>query len=322
MAFHDKLSAANTPNRRLKTSHAFHCSMMDGALDRFRAAFDSVQLNSPSIPFISCVTGTWITEQQACDPGYWVSQLRAPVRFSAGVRELLKDDYAQLECGPGRTLTTLAQQQSGPGHVLIPSLTPAEKDETLAILRAAGQAWLCGIPIDAGGLFAEECPRRIPLPTYPFERRRFWLEDQHAAEEVGQQMAAVESPAGFRQPRPELAAPYVAPAQGAESAIARLFEELLGLEAVGVNDAFLDLGGDSLIAVRLANRLRDELGMEITVQRILEAGTVAMLSKCAGRAKPETNQAAALKLLETVKAMSSEQIKKALESRYATQSSR
>src|SRR6202000_1091648 len=97
--------------RRLHTSHAFHSPMMDPALPAFAAAVRAVRLSPPSIPFLSNLTGTWITAAQATDPDYWTQHLRQPVRFAAAVEEVFADPRRiLLEVGPGRTLATLASR--------------------------------------------------------------------------------------------------------------------------------------------------------------------------------------------------------------------
>ena len=97
----------------LHTSHAFHSEMMEPILKDYAGHVKKIELKSPRIPFISNVTGTWITEQEAMDPDYWSSHIRSTVRFADGIRELLKtEDQIMLEVGPGRTLKTLAMQHS------------------------------------------------------------------------------------------------------------------------------------------------------------------------------------------------------------------
>src|SRR5262249_14189287 len=99
--------------RRLETSHAFHSLMMDPMLDRFAAELREIEMLSPRIPFLSNVTGTWITAEQAIDPDYWVRHVRSTVLFGEGIANLLKadPDWAALEVGPGHTLGRLSKQQ-------------------------------------------------------------------------------------------------------------------------------------------------------------------------------------------------------------------
>lgn len=173
--------------RLLHTDHAFHSPMMEGAIAPFIEAVSQATLHPPNIPFISSVTGTWITPAEATDPHYWGRQIRQTVRFSEGITELLQlANPVFLEVGPGRTLTTLTKQHFAPDaqqsqlpptiHTL-PHPKSAESD-IAQLTSAVAQLWEIGLPVNwAGG---ERRCRRIPLPTYPFEKQRYWVPFNHA----------------------------------------------------------------------------------------------------------------------------------------------
>ncbi|MEG3973096.1 beta-ketoacyl synthase N-terminal-like domain-containing protein [Microcoleus sp. herbarium8] len=167
--------------RRLHTSHAFHSEMMQPILEQFALAIKKVKLNPPQIPFISNVTGTWITENEVTNPSYWSKHLRQTVRFSAGISELLKQPEAIfLEVGPGRTLSSLTKRHLEPDakHLVLTSLRhPQEKLSDVALLlNALGRLWMAGVKIDWSGFSTHESRHRLPLPTYPFERQRYWID--------------------------------------------------------------------------------------------------------------------------------------------------
>lgn len=165
----------------LHTSHAFHSAMMDPALERFAQRVRQVALHPPQIPYISNVSGDWITTAEAADPAYWARHLRQTVRFSDGLRRMLQNPaYILLEIGPGRTLANFARQhpEKKASHVIAHSL-PAPKDEQASdecLLTNVGKLWLAGVPIAWTALHASEQRRRLPLPTYPFERQRHWID--------------------------------------------------------------------------------------------------------------------------------------------------
>ena len=169
--------------RRLHTSHAFHSAMMEPILAEFVDQFKTISPKAPQRPFISNVTGTWITGAEAVDPQYWARHLRQTVRFGDGVRELLKQpDTVLLEVGPGQTLSLLARQQTNPtaapsAFSSLRRLQDANADETV-ILNTLGQLWLAGVHIDWRDVHMHEQRRRVPLPTYPFERQRYWVDAQ------------------------------------------------------------------------------------------------------------------------------------------------
>ena len=184
------LQAQGATVHRLHVSHAFHSAMVEPMLPAFEQALRSVRLNAPAVPFVSNVTGRWITPEEATNPAYWLRHLRCTVRFADGVAELLADpSLVLLEVGPGQTLSTLAQRhakaqdtQGRPARVVLPSAPRIASqggvqeagEDTLA--RAVGRLWLAGVEVDWAALRTGERRRRVPLPTYPFEKQRFWVE--------------------------------------------------------------------------------------------------------------------------------------------------
>ena len=169
--------------RWLATSHAFHSAMLAPIADELTALVRSIPLRPPQIPYLSNVSGDWITAEEATDPTYWARHLCGTVRFADGVARLLADpQQVLLELGPGQALGSFVKQH--------PSCTREQLGQVLASLRGAhertsdlayllttlGRLWLLDVPIDWEGFSGREQRRRIPLPTYPFERQRFWIE--------------------------------------------------------------------------------------------------------------------------------------------------
>ena len=141
------------------------------------------------MPFLSNVTGTWITDAEATDPSYWGRHLRQPVRFAAGVEALLQDPRrVLLEVGPGRTLGGLVKQHPacGADRLVVSSLRHPQQTEsdTTSILTALGQLWVGGLSIDWPKFYGAERRRRVVLPTYPFERKRHWIDARAAGPRV------------------------------------------------------------------------------------------------------------------------------------------
>ncbi len=177
----NRLEELNKDCSILHTSHAFHSRMLDPILERFRTYISGLTFNAPQIPYISNVTGDWIRKEQAVNPDYWVSHLRGTVRFSKGVKQLMKNpDIVFLEVGPGRVLRTLSAQnlEKAKTHVVVSSVSPpsSRHSDLEYILSSLGRLWLHGVKVDWEKLWERGRQCRIPLPTYPFERRRHWLE--------------------------------------------------------------------------------------------------------------------------------------------------
>jgi acyl transferase domain-containing protein/thioesterase domain-containing protein/acyl carrier protein len=188
-AWQSRLTEQGVSCLRVHTSHAFHSEMMEPILEPFAEQVNAVNLEPPKIPYISNVTGTWITAVEATSPSYWTRHLRKTVHFAAGLHELLQDPgRILLEVGPGRTLSTLAGRhpQKATGQVVLSSLRhPQDQVSDVAfLLHTLGQLWLAGLQVDWSGFYAHERRHRHPLPTYPFERQRYWVEPQKQAYEV------------------------------------------------------------------------------------------------------------------------------------------
>lgn len=175
-----RLQADGVECTRLHTSHAFHSGMMDAAVPQFVRAVSKATLKPPTLPYISNVTGRWIEASEATDPQYWGRQLRQAVRFADGVAELLKrDQRVFLEVGPGQTLAPLVRHQargrtaqavfSSMRHVRQPG------SDGVTLLTALGRLWVVGVDVDWSAFYDGETRRRVPLPTYAFQRQRYWV---------------------------------------------------------------------------------------------------------------------------------------------------
>src|SRR5215213_1599628 len=284
-AAEERLTAAGHVCRRLQTSHAFHSALMEPAVERFLALFEGIELHPPEIPYLSNVTGGWITAEEATDPAYWAEHLRGTVRFADAVAELWREPGRVLvEVGPGQTLSSWALQQSSASGVALPTLRHAfERTDDLAfLLQTVGRLWLTGLRPDWPAFWADQPRRRVPLPTYPFERRRYWIEPRTELavppEALVPASAAMAAGPGRRHARPSLHVPYAPPRDAAERRVVEILGELLRLETVGIHDSFFDLGGDSLLATHLVARLNQELGAELTLRSIFESPTAAELA--------------------------------------------
>jgi acyl transferase domain-containing protein/acyl carrier protein len=168
--------------RRLQSSHAFHSHMMEAIAKSFTELVKTINLQPPQLPYLSNVTGTWITADQATDPNYWTKHLCQPVLFADGLKELWKQHKPiLLEVGPGQTLSSLAMQcldEQSADKVVLPSLRDSynQQSDRRFLLNTLGQLWLSGIQIEWSRFYAHERRQRIPLPTYPFERQRYWID--------------------------------------------------------------------------------------------------------------------------------------------------
>ncbi|MFV2196813.1 beta-ketoacyl synthase N-terminal-like domain-containing protein [Nocardiopsis sp. LOL_012] len=174
--------------RSLRTTHAFHSHMMDPIADEFAELVKGVTLNRPEVPYVSNVTGDWVTGDEVTDPAYWGRHMRQPVRFADGVSRLWEDSgRLLLEIGPGQALTSVALQtrprDGRPEPGALASL-PGEyerQSEQRFMSTTIGKLWLAGVELDWPRAQPEPEASRVPLPPYPFERRRHWVDPAPAA---------------------------------------------------------------------------------------------------------------------------------------------
>jgi acyl transferase domain-containing protein len=264
--------------RALWISAAAHSVLVEPALPRFRAAVAALRRREPALPIVSDHSGTWLSGEQAIDPGYWAAHLRGTVRFADALATLFgpSDAWTLLEVGPGRTLATLARQHPthSQRHAVLTSLPHATADapEIPHLLDAAGRLWLTGHDLTWAHLAAGEEPRRIPLPTYPFQRMRYRVDPDPAVpvriEPLPQDGAGDGRDDG-----------YIAPRTATETAVAGAFEAILGVVRASAHDSFLDLGGDSLIAAQLTAWIRRTYQLPIPIRAIFKTPTVAGLAR-------------------------------------------
>jgi non-ribosomal peptide synthase protein (TIGR01720 family) len=182
-ALETALSAKDIDSKRLHTSHAFHSKMMEPILNEFAEMVRKIKLQAPALRFVSNVTGTWITTEEATSPYYWARHIRETVRFSQGVRELLREPgLILLEVGPGDALRTLARRQvnKNSNHLVLSSLrhSSEQKSDVALLLETLGTLWLSGVNVQWHRLYSNERRRRVALPTYPFEHQRYWVDPQ------------------------------------------------------------------------------------------------------------------------------------------------
>jgi FkbH-like protein len=278
---------------KLATSHAFHSYMMEPALDPFKKVFSDIQAGSINIPFISNLSGTWIHQEEATSPEYWAKHIRHMVNFKSGVEELLKESNTIfIEIGPGNTLSTfLTQFQSNKKIVSIPTIRHSKKDENdvAYFLNAISQVWINGGNINWSALYADETRMRIPLPTYPFERRKHWINpvipfsydisyDETSSQKISDNQN-IDISIEDDDARIGIDNEYIAPENELERDLVVIWQELFGINKIGVIDDFFALGGHSLLAAQLINRINEKLSIELPLKVIFKASNIKELVK-------------------------------------------
>lgn len=177
-----RLRADDILSHRLGSSHAFHSPMMESAAAAFEEMLANVVLSAPAIPLVSCATGELLTDEQAVDPRFWARQLVDPVLFSSAVATLQSSGPALLvEVGPGHTLASLMRSDGnvrGSSSVVLTTTGPASVPawDRHDLLETLGRLWVEGLDVDLAARDRGLALRRVPLPGYPYQRRRLWIE--------------------------------------------------------------------------------------------------------------------------------------------------
>ena len=311
-----RLLADGVSFRRLRMPAAAHSHVLEPVLPAFEACLRRVRLHPPQIPYVTNVTGTWVTDDQATSVDHWLDHTRHTVRFADGAAALGERGTPLLvEIGPGDSLAKLAAVQLTTGRPTasrpaqdavrtVPTMRHARADspDGQVFAQALGRLWAAGADVDlaaSGSTVGGEpgARRRVPLPGYAFDRRRHWIDAPTArpTQPLPKDPVAAAGPApaaaSGRAPRPHLAVAFTAPRSAAERRVADLWEEALGIEGIGVEDNYFDLGGDSMRAVLLAGRLRSAAILDVPAAAFLSTPTIAGLLARAARGGADGEEA-------------------------------
>jgi amino acid adenylation domain-containing protein len=289
-AFAAKLDGEGIAYRKLVTSHAFHSQMVEPALAPFAEFLRTITFSAPLIPVVSTVTGRWLTAGEIASTEYWTRQLRHTVRFADAVTELAKTpERIFLEVGPSETLVQLIRQVTGQtagkpseAHTVLASL-PSSRDGVradAAIQAALGRLWTAGADPDWAAFHAVSGRRRILLPTYPFERKKYWVAptrgESPRVESDGAQIPQLPLASSATSPlSPEV--PIMAtPAAENFTMLNGLKALIADLSGVELNDtdadaSFLELGFDSLFLTQLTQAIQSKYRVKLTFRQIMES---------------------------------------------------
>lgn len=300
----------------LHTSHAFHSAMMDPILEPFKALVESTQRNEPLTAIISTVTGQELSAEEAVDPGYWASQLRQPVRFSQALQAALEDaNKIFVEVGPGTNLSTSTRQHlpktedKTMPYFVVDSLGHSSKQRPAleSALNGLGKLWLYGAEPDLKKYYEREKRRRVPLPTYPFERKRYWIDppkptkkvtDETALEAVTIKQSVLPVNAGVAESMEDEIYKKDLTMERYENIRAALVSLLYDLSGIEIETAdyeksFPELGFDSLTLTQVSTALRKQMDVTIRFRKLLEdVATINDLTAYCAENLPEDAYAA------------------------------
>lgn len=283
----EELEMNGTASRLLQTSHAFHSAMIEPILPQFVDLLNGVRFNAPQIPYVSTLTGNWITENEVKDPNYWSRHFRETVLFAAGIEELSKESGAIfVEVGPGRTLGRLVRQiskKSGQNSLSTLGDGADTVSDQQSLAETLGQLWVNGVDIDWEQYYKHERRARISLPTYPFERKKYWVEPSSETSWNGDRNYGHPPVPVFSQAQTELTKEVemnsIVPTNEANgrrgdvaASLQKLFEDLSGIEAADLDETatFLELGFDSLFLTQVSQVLGTKFGVKVAFRQMLD----------------------------------------------------
>ena len=181
-ALDERLKAEGVATQRLEVSHAFHSRAVEQVREAYEQEVSKVELSWPERKFISNVTGEWITGREAVSASYWGRQMVEAVRFWPGVEAMLTDGAGVIvEVGPGQSLSGMVRTQAKQQGVEVISTMRRQEQEVEdeeVMVKALGRMELAGVEVDWEKYHAAGSRRRVALPTYAFQRKRFWIERQ------------------------------------------------------------------------------------------------------------------------------------------------
>jgi amino acid adenylation domain-containing protein/thioester reductase-like protein len=295
-----QLAGQGIESRPLTVSHAFHSPLLEPMLDDLGHIVSGVTHRLPQIPLVSNLTGEFL--QTVPDAAYWTAHARQPVRYAAGIRNLVEAGTTIfLEIGPQPHLIGLGQRcvETAADYRWLPSLRRG-RDEWETMLESLASLYTAGLAINWRAFDRDHPRRKLTLPTYPFQRERHWLEVSKGAEEkgnrgdseierleigrseeesavVGQPSAVSAQPSPLPTPHSPLSTRHSPPGDWLAAQVARV---------IGMDVARLDrrlpldaLGLDSLMALELKNAVEKELGIDLPLVNLLQGPTIEDLAQ-------------------------------------------
>jgi amino acid adenylation domain-containing protein len=283
---------------RVGLTHAAHSARMEAISGEFEKHVGKIPLGTPKIPYISNVSGTWIKDDEAADPGYWSTHLKSTVRFARGLEELLKAAGSVfIEIGPGKALSNFVRQHPAKTarHLVVNLVRDKNerKPDLYYLADRLGRLWLYGVEIDWQQFYREEKRKKVSLPTYPFEKIEYplgrnvfqlvsgMLKNRGEAAHVdvdGMPAGFTFAEPGITVERPELVTSYIEPSTPTERALVEMWQNFFGVGGIGIADDFFELGGDSLKAMTLLAKIHQRFDVEILLTEFFADSTVKDLA--------------------------------------------
>ena len=301
--FKRKLDKQRVAYKTIVVPHGYHSRMMEPIVEPYRRVAASINFRAPETNFFSTLLGARATAEDLTDPVYWAREARETIRFSPALEALAgTEPRIFLEVGPGQLLSKLVRSHPAVSkkHLVLSSCQSSKQtiSEDGFALWTLGRLWLAGQAINWAGVHRGERPSRVALPGYPFERQRYWIE-RHEEEKAsapkklvlkdwttapidGEKLPAVSRASHARQ--------VLAPRNPLERQVADLWQQVLGTGDFDIRENFLELGGNSLMAVQLISRVRDLFEVNVPVGEFLRVPTVIAMAESIALAQAQGSE--------------------------------
>jgi phthiocerol/phenolphthiocerol synthesis type-I polyketide synthase E len=325
--FKRRLEEGRIAYKVIDVPHGYHSRMMDPIVDPYREVAATVNFHPPQVAFFSSLFGRRATDEEVTDPDYWAREAREAIRFAPALEALANDEKRIfLEVGPAQLLSKLVRSHPAvaKSHLVLSSCPGPQQSvpEEQFALWSLGRLWLIGQPVNWEGVYGGKRPVRVALPVYSFERQRYWIERRSpdvqtvttppgprklALEEWGP--ASVDAESGSFRPIPRPVRGSAAPRNALEKQIANLWQELLGVEEADIRESFLELGGNSLMAVQLISRVRDVFGVELPVGDFLRSPTIMAMAEAVALGQAQSGETSEVEeLLSEIEGLEADEV--------------
>lgn len=268
------LTEQNIHCRMLKTGHAFHSKFMEPVLPDFEHVLENVTFNTPTVPFISNLTGQWISADDACSKEYWLKHLRGCVNFSSGLNTLFDESFKWfIEAGPGNSLSTFVNShkyaQADVYAIALGRDVKREEHDDVVFIEGLALLWQTGGHIDFSTLYSER-RYKVPLPNYQFEQKYYWatppqfnVHASHKASIEVQEKQEHESLGEFKSADSDL-----------HRQLCDIWQTCFSIDVISIDDNFYQLGGDSLLATRVVSRIKQQFSCKLELNDFMKAPTI------------------------------------------------
>lgn len=264
----------------LDTKIAYHSHMLEPILERLNEFVANFRFKNPKIPILSTVTGAWVTENDINDNRYWAKKVRQAVVLEPAINELFKSDsQILLEIGPRNTLKLLTNQNiNKPTDLQILSvagISQGNYELNIGLYNTIRNLWENGIRINWENFYSNQKRRRIHLPTYPFEKQKFWISPK--TEELKKNEKDANDTYKEKKTLPNIG--LKASKTEICNDLHKIWLHFFGNDKIKLNDDFLSLGGHSLLAVRIINKIIEQYDVEIKQEDLFNNGSVTHVAE-------------------------------------------